>query len=270
MPWERSAILPTRNCPASPEGISLALWSKARWLARKFGERVALAGIDFDGTHAEFLAIPESAVVEIPHKLTLLQAGAQTLPFVTAYYGLVSRARIKAGETVLVLGALGQVGHAAMSICKWKKCRPIALVRENSLQKAKSLGWEATTSIPSDFDVVLNPLGGVYWDESMQKLKKFGRMVVISAGPEPKKPIALNLFPLFRANQEVLGINSVDLDFTQSGKLLSEMKPGFESGDLVPLGTDEVFPMEKATEAYRAILNHSDKRVTLKMDAINA
>lgn len=221
------------------------------------------AGIDFDGTHAEFIALPESAVAEIPHNLSVLQAGAQTLPYTTAYYGLVSRAEIKAGETVLVIGALGQVGHAAMAICKWKHCKPVALVREKSLQRAKELGWEATAKIPSDFDVIFNPLGTIYWDEAIQRLKKFGRMVVIGAGPDPKKAVSLTLLPLYRANQDILGINSVDLSFSENAKLLNEMKPGFESGHLIPLAADAVFSLQKATDAYKAVLAQSDQRVVL-------
>lgn len=221
------------------------------------------AGIDFDGTHAEYLVLPESALAEVPNNLTLLQAGAQTLPYTTAYYGLVSRARIKAGDTVLVIGALGQVGQAAMSICKWKKCRAVALVRENRIEAAEKFGWEASSSIGSDFDVVFNPLGIVYWDEALKRMKKFGRMVVIGAGPDPKAVAALPLLPLYRANQEILGINTVDLDFTANGEILNEMKPGFESGSLVPLKADAVFPLEQAAEAYKSVLSQSGQRVVI-------
>ena len=66
-------------------------------------------GIQSDGTHAEYAVISESGLAEIPSSLSLLQAGVQALPFITAYYGLVCRARIKPGEKVLVIGAMGQV-----------------------------------------------------------------------------------------------------------------------------------------------------------------
>ncbi len=221
------------------------------------------AGIDFDGTHAEYLVLAESALAEVPSNLTLLQAGGQTLPYTTAYYGLVSRARIKAGDTVLVIGALGQVGQAAMSICKWMKCTPVALVREKSVEAAQKMGWEATSSISSDFDVIFNPLGAIYWAEALKKMKKFGRMVVIGAGPDPKAVGELPLLPLYRANQEILGINTVDLDFTANAKFLNEMKPGFESGSLVPLEAEAVFPLERATEAYKAVLSQSGQRVVI-------
>lgn len=228
------------------------------------------AGLDFDGTHAEFTTIPESAIAEIPKNLTLLEAGAQTLPYATAYYSLITRARIQPQEIVLVLGALGQVGRAAMSICSWKNARPIALVRtKEDIEKARSLGWEAYDSIPPHltFDVILNSLGNLYWEELLNSLKKFGRMVVIAAA-QGKREATIHLLNLYRANQEILGINSVDLDYTENAYLLNEMKPGFESGALRPLPTDPstTFFLEQAELAYKKVLQGADgKRVVLTL-----
>lgn len=223
------------------------------------------AGIDTDGTHAEFITLPETALAEVPNNLSLLQAGAQTLPYVTAYYGLVTRAQIREGQSILVLGALGQVGQAAMSISKWKKCKPVALVREKSVEKAKSLGWETTSTINAHYDVILNPLGSTYWMEALKNLKKFGKMVVIGVGPDPQKPVELPLLPLYRANQDILGINTVDLNFVESSKLLNQMKSGFESNALTPLTADLTYPLERATEAYQKVLCHSEKRIVLTL-----
>jgi NADPH:quinone reductase-like Zn-dependent oxidoreductase len=201
----------------------------------------------------------------------LLQAGIQTLPYVTAYYSLVTRGRIQAGDSVLVMGALGQVGHAAMSICSWKKCKPLALVRdENSVQKAKALGWDAVASVPKgkSFDLILNAVGAIYWDDLIAALKKFGRMAVIAA-PEGKREAQLNLLQFYRDNRELLGINTVDLNFSKSANLLNEMKPGFESNSLTPLTleNDAVFPLEKASLAYKTVLSKgAGKRICLKID----
>ena len=244
----------------SPKIVGKAVWGSG-----------GAAGIESDGTHAEFALIPESAVAEIPKNLTLLQAGAQTLPYVTAYYSLVTRAKIKAGETVLVIGALGQVGSAAMSICSWKGCKTIALVRtQEDVQKAQSLKWEAISSVPKgkSFDAILNTIGNPGWDELLLSLNKFGRMVVIAA-PEGKRDVQINLLNLYRANQEILGINSIDLDYSHNAKLLQELKPGFESGALAPLAVDPstTFPLEKAVLAYKQVLAGTHgKRVVLTID----
>jgi len=242
----------------------------SRWIGQSVWGTGGAAGVDFDGTHAEFLLLSESAIAEIPHNLTLLQAGAQTLPYVTAYYSLVTRAKIQAGETVLVIGALGQVGSAAMSLCAWKGCKPIGLVRtEEDVQTAKSLNWEAIHTLPSSqtFDVILNTIGNPGWDDLLNSLKPFGRMVVIAA-PEGKRDVRINLLNLYRANKEIIGINTIDLDYSENAKLLQKMRPGFESGALTPLPLDSssTFPMTMAHMAYKKVLTGSGgKRVVLTM-----
>lgn len=224
------------------------------------------AGLDSDGTHAEYLVIPEEAAAEIPRNLSLLQAGAQTLPYVTAYYSLVKRAAMKAGETVLVIGALGQVGHAAMSLCKWKRCKPIALVRgQEALVAAKNMGWEAYETVPDmQFDVVLNTVGNVYWDQLVPKMNKFGRHIVIAA-MEGKREALINFFTFYRGNETLIGVNTVDLDFTASAQLLNEMKPGFESNILAPLAFDPPLPFAEAAKAYKTVLAKGRSRIVLQI-----
>ncbi len=231
------------------------------------------AGLHFDGTHAEFALIPQTAVAEIPKNLSLMQAGAQTLPYVTAYYSLVSRARIQPGESVLIIGALGQVGYAAMSICFWKKCKPIALVRNDAdVQRAFALNWEVYNALPAhlSFDAILNTIGNVQWNELLRSLNQYGRMVVIAA-PVGKREAQVNLLELYRKNQDILGINSVDLDYTQSAQILNEMKPGFESGALAPLpiNPNTIFSLDEAEKAYKLVHKGSGgKRVILHINDI--
>ena len=79
---------------------------------------------------------------------------------------------MQAGDSVLIIGAMGQVGQAAMSICHWKKAKPVALVRkDNDWKNASSLGWEAYQNVPSDhsFDLILNTVGNVYWKELFRR-----------------------------------------------------------------------------------------------------
>lgn len=226
-------------------------------------------GLSFDGAHAEFLVIPEEAIAFIPKNLSLMQAGAQTLPYVTAYYSLMKRARVKAGEKVLVIGPLGQVGHAAMWLCFWKGCQPIGLVRgDDKVKQMAALGWPALTAIPQDLqvDVVLNTVGNVLWKESYGALRPFGRMVVIAA-QEGKRQVDLNLFSLYRANQEIIGINTVDIDIVQNAHLLNELKDAFQEGKLLPINVEEdaIFPIDKAGKAYQKVLEASGKRIMLKI-----
>jgi NADPH2:quinone reductase len=240
----------------------------AKWKGKHVWGTGGGVGIESDGVHAEYAAILEDGLAEIPHGISLLEAGAQPLPFVTAYYGLVTRAQMQAKEKVLVIGALGQVGRAAMSICFWKGARPIALVRSREdVQMAQKLGWEAYSEIPSDLsvDIVLNSIGNVNWSEQIQSLRRYGRMVIIAALPD-KREVEMNLFELYRNNQEILGINTLDLNPELNAKLLNEMKEGFESKALTPLSLGEVFSLGEATKAYKRVLQGSQgKRVVLQI-----
>lgn len=239
------------------------------------------AGLYGDGTHAEYIVIPNTAVAEIPNNMDLLTAGAQTLPYITAYYSLVIRARIQPGETALILGAVGQVGRAAMSICEWLGCKPIGLVLgSQELERAKQMGWKAldtrTTHLTDEIralnegngiDVILNSVGNILWTQYLHILKNLGRIVTISAR-EGMREVVLNLFDLYRLNQELIGINTVDLNYTDNANILNKMKPGFESGKLQPLKIEEnmVYTLEKASDAYQEVMKgKSGKRVALSI-----
>lgn len=238
------------------------------------------AGISFDGTQAEYIKLPVSSISEIPHNLDLITAGAQPLPYVTAYYSLVKRANIKAGESVLVVGALGQVGRCAMSICEWKQCNPIALVKgtEDAAQ-AKQLGWKVVNSDEPNLHekileinnnqpihVIFNSVGNIYWNDFMSVLAEFGRIITIGAR-ENTRNANINLFDLYRANQEIIGVNTVSFDFEANAQLLDELKEGFEQNKLTPLRADpaQIYSPADATQAYQEVLKGvSSKRIIIR------
>ncbi len=237
------------------------------------------AGIDFNGTHSQYIALPVNAVSEIPNTLSFEQAGSVTLPYVTAYYALIKRAQLLNGEDCLITGALGQVGRAAMSIATWLGANPVGVVRDkNDLDKAQTLGFQAVNSEQSDFglaatrlinskrfSVILNSLGSIYWDQLIDVLSEEGRLATIGAPPDHRS-VEVNLFKLYRSNQSLIGINTVALDYIYNAGLLNELRKGFEKSVLIAPSKEEmlVFPMEKAIEAYQAVLNSGiKKRVVL-------
>lgn len=250
------------------------------------GEKVwgtgGAAGISSDGTQAEYIKLRTDEISSIPNNLDILTAGAQPLPYVTAYYSLVKRARIQENETVLVVGALGQVGSAAMSICHWKNCHAIALVRgAQELEKATQQGWNAINSEEENLSqkilaanngnpiqVILNSVGNIYWKEFTTILSEFGRIVTIGAR-ENVREASINLFDLYRANQDIIGINTVSLDFCENAKLLDELKAGFEENKLKPLTVDSemIYALNDANEAYKEVLQgKSGRRVVIQFN----
>lgn len=240
------------------------------------------AGINYNGTHAEYIKLSAQEIALIPNNLDLITAGAQPLPYITAYYSLVKRAHIKAGDTILVVGALGQVGSAAMSIANWKDCKAIALVRgKDELQQARQLGWLAINSEEDNLyeqilaannglpiQVILNSVGNMYWQAFTKVLAESGSIVTISAR-ENAREATINLFELYRANQTIIGINTVLLDFAANAQMLSELKVGFEQNKLAPLtvATAMVFTPEHANLAYKTVLQGAaGRRVVLQFN----
>jgi NADPH2:quinone reductase len=240
------------------------------------------AGISFDGTQAEYIKLSTTEIAESPHNLNLTIAGSQPLPYVTAYYSLVKRAHITKNEAVLVAGALGQVGSAAMSICSWKNCNAIALVRgKNEVEKANSLGWNVINSEDDNLhekilaanhgkpiSVILNSLGNLYWKDFIASLAEFGRIITIGAR-ENLREANINLFELYRSNQDIIGINTVSLNFSDNAKLLNELKIGFDENKLIPLAVEPamIFTPENASLAYRAVMDSSiGKRVAIEFN----
>lgn len=227
------------------------------------------AGIDFDGSLSEYIILPHTAISEIPSTLNLQIAGAQLLPYITAYASLVKRARICKGETVYIVGALGQVGQAAMSICYWKNCKAIALVRGNeSVLLAEEKGWIAYDTSTSDFiekilekhgksDVILNSIGNLIWDKYIHSLNDYGRIINIGAQVGTREA-EINLFNLYRANQEIIGVNTVAFNYEYNARLLDELKIGFEAGVLQPLNISptSIFPLIDTNKAFQKVLNN--------------
>ena len=88
-------------------------------------------GITRDGAQAEFVIVPEEALSLKPRTLSMEQAAAIGVPFLTAWFALVHAAQLEAGETILIVGAAGAVGQAATQIANWRKARVLGAARSS-------------------------------------------------------------------------------------------------------------------------------------------
>ena len=88
-------------------------------------------GVTRDGTHAQYLVVPSGWLSQKPSNLTMEQASTAGIPYLAAWSALVDAADIRAGETVLITGALGAVGRAATQIAHWKKAKVIGADRSD-------------------------------------------------------------------------------------------------------------------------------------------
>ena len=209
-----------------------------------------------DGGDCEYIAVPQVNVIPIPDDLTYNDAAAAPLVFLTAWHMLVTRAQIRPGQTVLVLGAGSGVGSAAIQMAKLFNARVIATAGSPlKLEKARELGadylvnhYEQKISqevrkitAKEGVDIVVEHVGAATWEESMKSLKPGGTIVTCGAttGPEAKFDIRF----LFSRQLSFLGSYMGAM-----GELHEVLKHVF-SGRLKPV-IDSSFPLREAAAAH--------------------
>jgi NADPH:quinone reductase-like Zn-dependent oxidoreductase len=158
------------------------------------------------GVHAEQAAVPADNLVPVPDHVDWEVAGSASLVFQTAWRMLVTRADLQPGENVLVLGASGGVGHAALQIAKYVGAEVYATASsEEKLEYASELGADEVINYEQeDFDdairditgrrgvdVVVDHIGAATWQQSLASLAKGGRLVTCGAttGPNPETDV---------------------------------------------------------------------------------
>jgi NADPH:quinone reductase-like Zn-dependent oxidoreductase len=212
-----------------------------------------------DGGNAEFIAVPEVNVIPIPDSLSYDQAASVPLVFLTAWHMLVTRAGIKAGDTVLVLGGGSGVGSAAIQICKMLGASVIATAGDEAkLEKTRELGADYTINhykqkiadevrritSKAGVDIVFEHVGAATFDDSVRSLRPGGTLVTCGAttGPEAKFDIRV----LFTRQLSFLGSYMGTM-----GDLHQVLKHVF-SGKLQPV-VDRAFPLSEACSAHERL-----------------
>lgn len=177
-----------------------------------------ILGLSGNGGYAEYVAAPAANLVPIPDGVSYDAAAAVTLATLTAWHMLVDRARIRAGEDVLVLAAGSGVGSASIQIAKLSGARVIATAgTEEKVKKALELGAdEAINYGTHDFlqevrritnkrgvDLVVEHVGADTWEKSVGCLARGGRLVTCgrTTGVEGK----VNLWQLFAKQISIVG-----------------------------------------------------------------
>ena len=178
------------------------------------GQRVA--AFPMLGGFAEVAVSPEFLTFPLPDELDDRQGAALILNYHTAWFALVLRGRLKAGETVLVHGAAGGVGTASIQVAKGIGAKVIAVVSTGEKERvARDAGadevvrsdgpWrdEAKELSGGGVDIVLDPVGGDRFTDSLRSLAEGGRLVVVgfTAGSIPE----VRVNRLLLNNTEVIG-----------------------------------------------------------------
>jgi NADPH:quinone reductase-like Zn-dependent oxidoreductase len=176
-----------------------------------------IRGEHCDGLDCELVAIEPRYLLPLPEGLDPTRAAAAPLVFLTAW-GMLARARVESGETVLVLGGASGVGSAAIQIARGHGARVLAtggseakraLCRELGAEEAIDHGapdWDKEVkrlTAGRGADVVVEHVGAATWERSMRSLARLGRLVTCGATTGAKVPLQLQ--HLFIKHQSVLG-----------------------------------------------------------------
>jgi NADPH:quinone reductase-like Zn-dependent oxidoreductase len=218
------------------------------------GDRVM--GVVGGGGQAELIAVNERLVMPVPDELEWAPAGGVPEVFTTAHDALVSQARLVCGERLLVHGAAGGVGMAAVQIGAMAGARVTATVRDaDNRAKIGALGVNALEPEGFEqhgpFDVILELVGAPNLPNDLKALAERGRISVIGVGAGAK--VELNLQHLMAKRGCILAstLRSRSLEDKAAAARLVERQvlPGFASGDLsVPVA--KAFPLAEAADAY--------------------
>jgi NADPH2:quinone reductase len=251
-----------------PAGVVAEVGEAVKTL--KPGDRV-LATAE-QGGYGEFVAVPESQCYRLPDKMSFDDAAAMALAYDTAWFALRDRARYQHGDTVLVLGATGGVGLAAVQLAKamgakvlagvsgWDKAgiareagadAVIDLSRPKLYDSLRAQVYEVTANRGAD--IILDPLGADIFDAALRALAWRGRLVVIGFAAGRIPTIKANY--LLVKNIEVSGLQVSDYRKRMPGQMaacFAEIFGLYEAGRIKPSPTT-VLPIEQFATALADI-----------------
>jgi NADPH2:quinone reductase len=255
------------NPPFSPggevAGVVTAIGARVTSIA--VGDRVAATVLH--GGYAEQISVPELAVVKLPDAVSFEIGAATLLTYATTYHALIDRAAIKPGETLLVLGAAGGVGIAAVELGKHLGARVIAAAStDDKLAFCRAHGATDTINYATEdlkarmkaltaggVDVIYDPVGGELAESALRGIAWQGRYLVVgfAAGDIPKIPLNLVLLK----GCQIVGVfwgSFVMRDPARNRANSEQIFAWVADGTLHP-HVDEVIPFSKAGQALQRL-----------------
>jgi NADPH:quinone reductase-like Zn-dependent oxidoreductase len=234
------------RCPACVEGRdNLCPWYD-------------VLGLRTDGGYAELVSVPIENIVPIPDHVGFAEAAAFPLTFLTAWHMLVTVARVRTADIVLVLAGGSGVGQAAIQIAVLNGARVFATAAPSKHARTRALGAEEVFDhYSADYaqqlkartggygaDIVVEHVGEATWDRSVRALARGGRLVTCGATTGPKASVDLR--HLFARQLSLHG------SYMGTKRELLEASRFLFDGKLRPV-VDEVVPLADAARAHRRL-----------------
>ncbi len=227
------------------------------------GQRVAcLPGTGGFGTHA---LAPEKLCLPLPDGFPAVDAAAFIMIYATSHHALIDRGQLKAGETVLVLGAAGGVGTSAIQIAKAAGARVIAAASsDEKCELCRHIGADATINYSTHHlrdevkaltegkgpDVIYDPVGGDLAEPAFRSIGWRGRYLVVgfASGPIPSLPLNLALLK----GAAIVGVFWGDFSRREpqaNAAMMRELTTWYAQGKIKPV-IDCTMPMKDLKQAY--------------------
>jgi NADPH2:quinone reductase len=233
-------------------------------------------GFTRDGSHAQYLLLPQDAVFEKPRNLSFEEASVVGVSYVTAWSALVDAANIGENDVVAIVGAHGSVGSAAVQIAKWKGATVIGIVRhESQRQSIRQLGADEVVDSGRDdmraavmdltqgrgASVVFDTVGGNMFEPCLGLLAQRGRQLEIAA--TTIRRVSFDLRNFYHRETRLFGVDSLQLTVSAASTILNKLKSGFESGVLHPAAITESYSLQQARQAYEHVAHGAEGKVVL-------
>ena len=238
----------------------------------KVGQHVAcLSGTGGFGSHT---LAPAALCLPLPPGFPFVDAAAFIMTYATGHHALVDRGQLKSGETVLVLGAAGGVGTAAIQIAKSMGAKVIAATSsDDKCALCKTIGADATINYSTQDlreaakaltdgkgpDVIYDPVGGALAEPALRSIARRGRYLVIgfAAGPIPALPWNL---PLLKG-ASIVGVYWGDFakyEPKANAAMMMELAQWYGQGKIKPV-IDRTMPMAELKAAFAHMGSRSVK-----------
>ncbi len=229
----------------------------------KVGQSVAcLSGTGGFGTHT---LAPADKCMPLPPGFSHVDAAAFIMIYATSHHALIDRAQLKAGETVLVLGAAGGVGTSAIQIAKAVGAKVIAAAStDEKCALCQSIGADATINYSKETlrdavkkltdgkgpDVIYDPVGGDFAEPAFRSIGWRGRYLVVgfASGPIPSLPLNLALLK----GASIVGVFWGDYSRREpqaNAAMMTELATWYAQGKVKPV-IDRTMPMSELKAAY--------------------
>ncbi|MBV9751415.1 MAG: zinc-binding alcohol dehydrogenase family protein [Hyphomicrobiales bacterium] len=272
-----AGAMPQTTLPRTPgrDYAGVVEQGPAEWIGAAVWGTGGDVGFTRDGTHAELIAVPVASLRRKPDSLSFDEAASIGVNYMAAWCG-IEIAGLRAGETLLLIGAGGGVGSGAAQIAHRLGARvigadrhvpradaPISTIAEKLIVAAKDLPGEIHSITGGrGADVVFDLVGGVMFRSAVNSLALRGRLIEIAATGQ--REVSFDLADFYHNESRLFGVDTLKRDLAASAEVLDALKPGFDAKEYRAAPIAATYGLDQASNAYSQVASGMPGRVVLR------